>query len=157
MTVAELANLELLKGKGLPQFNAIDASQVNEGIPALLLDLKEQLDSLELLIAAEEKAGKILQWDQLMAPLQQLGERLRWSWGLVCHLLGVCNNPSLRADHQQNQAGVVQFSTRIAQSNTIYTALFALSTQDESFNNSQKRLIKYELRGMRWWGVGLSA
>ena len=56
MTVAELANLELLKGKGLPQFDAIDASQVNEGIPALLLDLKEQLDSLELLIEAEEKA-----------------------------------------------------------------------------------------------------
>jgi len=157
MTVAELANLELLKGKGLPQFDAIDASQVNEGIPALLLDLKEQLDSLELLIEAEEKAGNILQWNQLMAPLQQLGERLRWSWGLVCHLLGVCNNPSLREAHQQNQAAVVQFSSRIAQSKPIYRALLALEQQDESLDNCQKRIIKSELLGMRLRGVGLAA
>ena len=42
-----MTNPELLRGSGLPRFEAIDASQVEAHIPALIQDLGEQLSTLE--------------------------------------------------------------------------------------------------------------
>ena len=42
-----MTNPELLRGHGLPRFEAIDASQVETHIPALIQDLGEQLSALE--------------------------------------------------------------------------------------------------------------
>ena len=59
-------------------------------------------------VAVEEAlaAGKPLAWNSVMDPLHRLGERLRWSWGVVSHLNGVCNNTELREAHASQQAAV---------------------------------------------------
>ena len=94
-------------------------------MPQLLAELEQQLEALETSLTQ----GGSSSWDQLMAPLQQLGERLRWSWGVVGHLLGVCNTPELREAHEQQQAAVVRFSSRLGQSQPIYNALEQLEAQ----------------------------
>ena len=143
---------ELLRGEGLPNYQAISPEAVGEGMPQLLAELEQQLEALETSL----KQGGSSSWDQLMGPLQQLGERLRWSWGVVGHLLGVCNTPELREAHEQQQAAVVRFSSRLGQSQPIYNALEQLEAQAESLDRCQQRIVAQERLGMQLRGVGLS-
>lgn len=160
MTLAPSPAAALLRGEGFPDFAAINAAAVRDGIPKLLQELHSRLDQLEEQLAGSSAAsaaspGDAPSWHSLMEPLQSLGERLRWSWGVVNHLLGVCNSPELREAHQQQQAAVVAFSSRLAQSQTIYQALEALNNQTEGLDACQRRILATELLGMRLRGVGL--
>ena len=147
---------ELLNGVGIPQFNAIDGEAVNQAIPDLLNQLEKELETIEYSLCNQAKLGIKPQWDEVLQPLQQIGERLRWSWGVVNHLLGVCNNPELREAHQKQQAAVVKFTSRISQSKAIYEALEALESQAAGLGKCQNRILQAELLAMRLRGVGLS-
>jgi oligopeptidase A len=151
----------LLAGEGLPLFEAITPDQVESAIPALLADLNEELTQLEsrleqrLAAAAEQgpQSGSPIGWEELMDPLHHLEERLRWSWGVVSHLHGVCNTPELRQAYQNQQAAVVAFGSRAGQSKPIYRALQQLAAHD--LDPTQRRIVEAELRHMRLRGVGL--
>ena len=153
MTVS--ASLPLLAGQGLPQFEAITPEQVEQGIPALLDALNSELTALETKLEQRLAEATPLAWDELMDPLHHLGERLRWSWGVVSHLNGVCNTPELRTAHQQQQGAVVQFGNRAGQSRPIYRALEALQQNAANLDGTQRRILEAELRDMRLRGVGL--
>jgi len=153
----------LLAGQGLPAFGAITAAQVEEHIPELLSLLNGQLDALEALLSQALTAGRLLDWAEVMDPLQRLGEQLRWSCGVVGHLNGVCNSPELRLAHASQQAAVVQFGSRAGQSQVIFRALQTLERQHQTSNpgapgrldGTQQRILAAELRDMQLRGVGL--
>ena len=147
--------LPLLAGAGLPRFQDINPEQVNQGIPLLLEQLNAELADLENLLDQRLASGKALAWDELMQPLHLLGERLRWSWGVVSHLNGVCNTPELRQAHQSQQAAVVAFGNRVGQSRNIYKALEQLQAGDQNLDATQRRILEAELREMQLRGVGL--
>jgi oligopeptidase A len=90
-----------------------------------------------------------------MDPLHHLGERLRWSWGVVSHLNGVCNTPELREAHQNQQGTVVAFGSRAGQSAVIYRALGQLLEQRQLLDATQQRILEAERRDMELRGVGL--
>ena len=91
-----------------------------------------------------------------MVPLQQIGESLRWSWGVVSHLNGVCNSPELREAHAAQQPEVVRLGNRLGQSRVIYQALCLLRDKPaESLNPAQQRVLSAELLSMDQRGVGL--
>ncbi len=155
MTVS--APLPLLAGQELPEFEAITPVQVEQAIPSLLETLNTELTDLETRLQHRlAEQDKPLTWDELMDPLHRLGERLRWSWGVVCHLNGVCNTPELRAAHQQQQGAVVQFGNRAGQSRPIYQSLEALQQSAPGLDGTQRRILESELRDMRLRGVGLA-
>ena len=153
----------LLAGKGLPAFGAITAAQVEEHIPELLSLLNGELDALEAMLSQALAAGGLLDWAEVMDPLQRLGEQLRWSWGVVGHLNGVCNSPELRLAHASQQAAVVQFGSRAGQSQVIFLALQTLERQHQAahpgapgrLDGTQQRILAAELRDMQLRGVGL--
>ena len=149
--------MPLLAGQGLPQFDAITPEQVDQGIPALLDALNGELSALEATLERRLAQGEAapLSWQDVMDPLHHLGERLRWSWGVVSHLNGVCNTPELRAAHQQQQGAVVQFGNRAGQSRPIYRALEALQRNAAHLDPTQRRILESELRDMQLRGVGL--
>jgi oligopeptidase A len=147
--------LPLLAGAGLPRFQDINPEQVNQGIPLLLEQLNAELADLENLLDQRLASGKALAWDELMQPLHLLGERLRWSWGVVSHLNGVCNTPELRQAHQSQQAAVVAFGNRVGQSRNIYKALEQLQAGDQNLDATQRRILEAELLEMQLRGVGL--
>jgi oligopeptidase A len=146
----------LLLGEGLPPFEAITADQVRAHIPALMEQLEAQLSALEQQLELALDGGAALEWHQVMDPLQRMGERLRWSWGVVSHLNGVCNSPELREAHASQQAAVVQFGNRAGQSQVIYRALQTLQEQANGLDATQRRILTAELRDMQLRGVGLS-
>jgi oligopeptidase A len=152
----DTSRLPLLVGEGLPRFTAITPEQVDQAIPQLLAGLGAELDSLEAALAGRLDApqGEPLRWGELMDPLHQLGERLRWSWGVVTHLNGVCNTPELREAHQRQQSAVVAFGNRAGQSQVIYRALQQLASQSD-LDPTQQRILTAELRDMELRGVGL--
>jgi oligopeptidase A len=147
----------LLRGEGLPPFEAITPEQVDTAIPQLLEQLNAELSQLEeqLMQRLSEASGggAALSWAEVMDPLHHLGERLRWSWGVVSHLNGVCNTPELRTAHQNQQGAVVAFGSRAGQSQPIYRALEQLAAQP--LDATQRRIVTAELRDMQLRGVGL--
>jgi oligopeptidase A len=146
----------ILLGEGLPPFEAITAEQVQAHIPALMGQLQDELSALEQQLEQALSNGTPLAWHQVMDPLQRMGERLRWSWGVVSHLNGVCNSPELREAHASQQAAVVQFGNRAGQSQVIYRALQQLQGQSGDLDATQERILGAELRDMQLRGVGLS-
>ena len=147
---------EILRGEGLPEFEAITPGAVSAHIPQLIQELESELTSLEDQLAGALEGGDSLSWSMVMDPLQRLGERLRWSWGVVSHLNGVCNSPELREAHADQQAAVVQFGNRAGQSKVIYGALEQLHQQSDQLDGAQRRILAAERRDMQLRGVGLS-
>lgn len=144
----------LLAGEGLPRFEAITPDQVRAHIPELLSGLQAELDRVETDLAAAAAAARPLSWAEVMDPLHRLGERLRWSWGVVSHLNGVCNSPELREAHASQQAAVVAFGNRAGQSRVLFEALRTLQSQG-GLDATQERILTAELRDMELRGVGL--
>jgi oligopeptidase A len=148
----------LLRGEGLPPFEAITPDQVDTAIPLLLEQLNTELSQGEAQLERRlaEAGGAPLTWAEVMDPLHLLGERLRWSWGVVSHLNGVCNTPELRTAHQNQQGAVVAFGSRAGQSAVIYRALGQLLEQRQQLDATQLRILEAERRDMELRGVGLS-
>jgi len=150
------SNSPLLAGSGLPSFQTINADQVSKDIPQLLSRLETKLQTLEQDLSSAIDADEPLHWSQVMGPLQQIGESLRWSWGVVSHLNGVCNSPELREAHAAQQPEVVRLGNRLGQSRVIYQALCLLRDKPaESLNPAQQRVLSAELLSMDQRGVGL--
>ena len=152
---------EILRGEGLPVYAAITPEAVGAHIPELIGELERELSALEQTLEQRLATAEPLEWAELMDPLQRLGERLRWSWGVVSHLNGVCNSPELREAHGAQQAAVVAFGNRAGQSQVIYRALQRLQQQAAQaagggLDGAQRRILAAELRDMQLRGVGLS-
>ena len=147
----------LLRGQGLPEFRAISPELVSTDIPVLLAQLDQDFSSLEQALEKALAGPSKLSWDGVMQPLQAIGERLRWSWGVVSHLNGVCNSAELRDAHAAQQPDVVRLSNRLGQSQILHRALMALQSDPaEPLNPTQERILKSELLSMQQRGVGLS-
>ena len=150
---------DILRGEGLPRYEAITPEAVSAHIPSLIQELEAELGQLEQRLEQQLAGEAPLGWGDLMDPLQRLGERLRWSWGVVSHLNGVCNSPELREAHAAQQGAVVAFGNRAGQSQVIYRALERLQAQADSgdapLDGAQRRILAAELRDMQLRGVGL--
>ncbi len=145
----------LLAGEGLPAFDAITPEAVDRHMPELMAQLEAELSRVESDLAAAIASDQPLSWERVMEPAHRLGERLRWSWGVVSHLNGVCNSPELRQAHSNQQAAVVAFGNRAGQSQPLYQALRRLERQG-GLDGTQQRILAAELRDMELRGVGLA-
>jgi len=139
----------LLIGKGLPPFEVIKPEYVVSGMTHLLAVLEEELASLETKVTPT--------WSGLVEPLDRLGERLSWSWGLVDHLMSVKNSPQLREAYETVQPQVVQFANKLSQSQPLYKAFKALGEGDAGRNlqPAQQRIVAAAIRNAELSGVGL--
>ena len=146
----------LLRGEGLPNFAAITPEMVSRDIPHLLNDLDASFTDLEHQLNEALSSPSSLTWDAVMPPLHSIGERLRWSWGVVSHLNGVCNSPELRQAHAEQQPEVVRLSNRLGQSQVVHAALTRLKSDlDTTHGPARTRILDSELLSMRQRGVGL--
>jgi len=146
----------LLRGEGLPLFQQITPEMVGRDIPVLLKKLDEQFTALEHSLQQQLNSPEPLSWDNVMDPIQALGEQLRWSWGVVSHLNGVCNSPELRDAHAGQQPEVVRLGNRLGQSRVLHQALSRLRDQPaEPLTPTRERILNAELLSMQNRGVGL--
>ncbi|MDJ0799947.1 MAG: M3 family metallopeptidase [Calothrix sp. MO_167.B12] len=146
---AVVSNNPLLQGSGLPPFRAIKPEHVVPAMTQLLGELDTELTNLEADVEPT--------WSGLVAPLENISERLIWSWGIINHLMGVQNSPELREAHQAVQPQVVNFINKLSQSQPIYNAFKTLRSSDgwNSLEPAQKRIVEAAIRDAELAGVGL--
>lgn len=148
--IATTIDNPLLQGQGLPPFEQIQPEHVVPAITQLLAESEERLTHLE--------TNVVPTWDGLVQPLEQLEERISWSWGVVSHLMGVKNSPEFRQAYETMQPEVVKFVSRFSQSQPIYEGFKALKQSDawHSLEGSQQRIVDSALREAELSGVGLT-
>ncbi|MBD1913363.1 MULTISPECIES: M3 family metallopeptidase [unclassified Leptolyngbya] len=139
----------LLIGHGLPPFDEIRPEYVVPAMTQLLAELHDSLTELEQTLEPT--------WSGLVEPLQRLGDRLGWTWGIVNHLMGVRNSPELRQAHEEVQPEVVKFYIRLGQSEAIYKGYVALRDSDtwSQLDEAQHRIIEAAIRDAELSGVAL--
>jgi len=139
----------LLIGKGLPPFKEIIPAHVEPGMNSLLIELENELTHLENNLKPT--------WAGLVEPLEEITDRIKWSWGIVGHLMGVKNSPELRAAHDQVQPQVVKFYNRLNQSEALYQGFKALHDSQawETLQPAQKRIIERAIQDAVLSGVAL--
>ena len=139
----------LLIGEGLPPFEQIKPEQIVPGIEELLTDLEAQLTKLENNIEAT--------WQGLVVPLNQIEERLRWSWGIIGHLMGVKNSDELRQAYETVQPKLVQFANRFSQSKPLYEGFVAIKNSEQwgKLESAQQRILESAIKDAQLSGVAL--
>jgi oligopeptidase A len=148
--IASTAVNPLLIGEGLPPFEQIRPEQVAPAVDALLSELQQQLEALESRVQPT--------WAGLVEPLTAISERLSWTWGVLGHLMGVKNSPELRSAYEAVQPQLVQFATRLSQSQPLYEAFKQLRQGDQwaQLDMAQQRIVEAALKDAELSGVGLT-
>ncbi|MEE2665774.1 MAG: M3 family metallopeptidase [Myxococcota bacterium] len=143
----------LLRKGELPHFDEIEPEHVEPAMRRVLEDQGVALEALEQALASGVAAG----WENLVDPLERIGDALTSVWGVVGHLMGVKNSDALRAAFEAVQPDVVVFGLKLAQSRTIYDGLRALRDSDAwgGLEPAQQRILTSLLRDARHAGVGL--
>ena len=98
-------------------------------------------------------------WDSLIAPLEEVNDRLSRIWSPVSHLNSVLNSEALREAHDACLPLLSEFQTYVGQHEGLYQAYLALSQSDDFplLSGAQRKEIENTLRDFRLSGIGLPA
>ena len=116
--VEEFSDNPLLALGELPDFAAVRPEHVAPAVDSILATLNAELDALE--------SSAEVSWEAVVEPLERIGDRLGFAWGVVGHLMGVRNSEAMREAFEASQPEVVAFGLRQGQSRPIYDRLTAL-------------------------------
>ena len=143
----------LLQQEALPRFEEIDATHVKPGITTALAQLEAQFAELEQSLAANEQPT----YADVVEAMEVIEAPVEYSWGVVGHLMGVKNSDELRAAHGEMQPNVIQATTKLSQSASVYAALEAIHAKGDAaaLDPAQKRIVEASLKAMKLSGVGL--
>ena len=139
----------LLDHESLPHFERVAPEHVEPAMRELLAQLEAELTALD--------ADAAPTWSALVEPIERIGDRLGYSWGIVGHLMGVKNSDALRAAHEAVQPDVVRFGMKLAQSRPLYGAARALRDGPEfaALDPAQRRIVDALILDAELAGVGL--
>ena len=152
MTAQLLANNPLLHFSGLPKFEEVKAEHVSPAIDHLLSQARATIETLALSTGA-------VTWDNFVAKLEDMEEKLARAWSQVGHMNSVVNSPELREAYNYNLSKLTDFYADLGQDERLYTKFRALRA-DKAFNSlttSQKKIVENELRDFRLGGAELPA
>ena len=78
----------------LPEFKEFTPENINNQFPVVLEKLAEDFNNIEKNLS-NHLIQNDLNWDNVINPLNEVNEILRWSWGVISHLNAVNNSESL--------------------------------------------------------------
>lgn len=142
----------LLETHTLPPFSAIRAEQVEPAISQLIAEGRAQLKSLLEALSA-------VSWNNLVAPIEEQGDKLDQAWAPVSHLNSVVNSEALRKAYTESIALLTDYSTEFSQNEALYNAYQQLADSAEfaHLTQAQQQTINNALRDFRLGGVALNA
>ncbi|MCJ2369007.1 oligopeptidase A [Aeromonas dhakensis] len=142
----------LLTMDSLPPFSQIQPDQVQPAVTQAIADCKQKISDV---LAQREPHT----WDSLIAPLEEVNDRLSRIWSPVSHLNSVLNSEALREAHDACLPLLSEFQTYVGQHEGLYQAYLALSESDDFplLSSAQRKEIQNTLRDFRLSGIGLPA
>ncbi|MEH8219188.1 oligopeptidase A [Aeromonas veronii] len=145
-------NNPLLTMDSLPPFSQIKPEQVQPAVIQAIADCKQKISD----VLAQRDPHT---WDSLIAPLEEVNDRLSRIWSPVSHLNSVLNSEALREAHDACLPLLSEFQTYVGQHEGLYQAYLALSQSDDFplLSGAQRKEIQNTLRDLRLSGIGLPA
>lgn len=145
-------NNPLLTMDSLPPFSQIKPEQVQPAVIQAIADCKQKIS--DVLSQRDPHT-----WDSLIAPLEEVNDRLSRIWSPVSHLNSVLNSEALREAHDACLPLLSEFQTYVGQHEGLYQAYLALSQSDDFplLSGAQRKEIQNTLRDFRLSGIGLPA
>ncbi|MCF3097949.1 oligopeptidase A [Aeromonas australiensis] len=145
-------NNPLLTMDSLPPFSQIKPEQVQPAVVQAIADCKQKI--CDVLARRDPHT-----WDSLIAPLEEVNDRLSRVWSPVSHLNSVLNSEALREAHDACLPLLSEFQTYVGQHEGLYQAYLALAESDDfpRLDDAQRKEIQNTLRDFRLSGIGLPA
>ncbi len=138
----------LLDMPGLPPFSQIKPEHIEPALDALLAEARKRLE--ELLDAQQHYT-----WDNLIGPLEEVGEKIARSWSPVSHMHSVVNSEALHAAYTACLPKLSDYSTEIGQHPRLFAAYKKISVDLRGLDTAQRKIIANALRDFRLSGIDL--
>ncbi|MBN9289436.1 MAG: oligopeptidase A [Gammaproteobacteria bacterium 39-13] len=140
----------LLIDTPLPRFNDIQAESVE---PAITEIIERNLKAIDALVEKEASPT----WATLVAPIEDLDDKLNNAWSPVGHLNAVMNTQALRQAYNNCLPKLSDYGTKVGQNQRLYEAYVALKGSKEyaSYNAAEQKVISNAIRDFKLSGVAL--
>lgn len=139
------------KQSELPRFKSIDPAQI---VPELKQHLDDNRKRLAHLLAQPSYT-----WENLMTPLEDMGDALSKFWAPISHLHGVMETEHLRVAYNEAIPLLTEYHTDFSQNKKLYEAIASLSESPEAkhYTLAQKKIIENDIRDFKLAGVHLAS
>lgn len=136
----------------LPAFSAIEPAQIE---PAVKQMLQENRNTVEQIL----KGLTTVDWQTLVAPLEEMNDRLAKAWSPVSHMNSVVNTDELRDAYNACLPLLSQYWTEMGQNKGLYQAFKQLADSDSfsELSEAQQKVVTNTLRDFRLSGIALEA
>ncbi|MBY5269285.1 oligopeptidase A [Spiribacter salinus] len=140
----------LLETDALPRFSDIRPEHIQPAVEQVLADNRAAIE----VITAQPGPHT---WYTLVAPLEQLEDRLEKVWSPVSHLNAVMNTEALRAAYNACLPALSAYHTEMGQNAALYGAFRELSESEdyERLEQDQRQSVDNALRDFELAGVAL--
>ncbi len=140
----------LLQMTDLPPFHAIKPEHVEPAIDTVLAENRAEVSRLLKSVSAPG-------WNNLVAPLETLDDRLNRIWSPVSHLNSVVNSAELRAAYEACLPKLSDYATEMGQNERLFQAFEAIRNggEYETLDSAQQKMIDDTLRDFHLSGVAL--
>lgn len=135
----------------LPDFNALQATDIEPTINQLLADSRAALATI---LTNQQHPT----WQNLVQPMEQIDLQFERVWGPIGHLDSVRNSDEWHAAYDACLAKVTEYRTEVGQNAALVAKFKALANSAEfaQFNLAQKKVIENALRDFRLSGIDLA-
>ncbi|MCF6458146.1 oligopeptidase A [Pseudoalteromonas sp. MMG024] len=135
--------------EGLPPFSQIKPEHI---VPALKQGIADCKQTIEQVLAQESYT-----WDNFIAPLDEVDDKLTRLWSPVSHMHSVVNSEELRTAYDECLPLISEYSTFVGQHQGLFLATKAIAESDEFANLSeaQQKAINNSLRDFKLSGIAL--
>ncbi|MFM2596827.1 oligopeptidase A [Vibrio fortis] len=142
----------LLTFTDLPPFSQITPAHVK---PAVEQVIEECRNKIEQVLEGNTSPS----WDNLVAPIEEVDDRLSRIWSPVSHMNSVVNSDELREAYESCLPLLSEYGTWVGQHKGLFEAYKAIKASGEfaSLSQAQKKTITDALRDFELSGIGLPA
>lgn len=133
-----------------PAFDTFDASTVESTLEGLLVQCRTKVQSVSEVVNPS--------WQSVMAPLDEVHNRLSLFWSPVSHLNSVKNSSELRDVYKACLPKLSAYYTELGQNAALYAVIKAVRDGEEfkDLSAPKKKVVNNELRDFELSGVSLS-
>ncbi|MEZ9398153.1 oligopeptidase A [Vibrio splendidus] len=142
----------LLTFTDLPPFSQIKPEHVK---PAVEQVIEECRNKIEQVLEGNTSPS----WDNLVAPIDEMDDRLGRIWSPVSHMNSVVNSDELREAYESCLPVLSEYGTWVGQHKGLFEAYKAIKASEafSALNRAQQKTITDALRDFELSGIGLPA
>ncbi|ORU90078.1 MAG: oligopeptidase A [Cycloclasticus sp. symbiont of Poecilosclerida sp. M] len=144
-------NNPLLDAFKLPPFSSLRATHIEPAI-------EEMLSKNRLKIAKLLDDQQVYSWQNVVHPMELIGDELNRMWSPVSHMNSVINDDAWREAYSNCLPKLSEYATEMGQNQDLYQAyqLIKESAEFSSLERAQQKVIDNAIRDFKLSGVALS-